>query len=101
MKGGGGISGSWSPLMRGDAKQRKQAMATDRPYHYRIIGHWHYAQELPGLIGNGSLKGYDEYAAGFGFDFQVPIQQCFIVHPVYGITAKWPIYLEPHGVRFP
>lgn len=100
FKGGGGISGSWSPLVRGDMKRRKQAMATNRPYDYMIIGHWHFYQELPGVRCNGSLKGYDEYAQSFGFDFQVPIQDMFLVHPEYGITARWPIILEKPGTTF-
>lgn len=100
FRGGGGISGFFSPIMRGDAKKRKAAMATHRSYDHLLIGHWHQWQELPGITVNGSLKGFDEYAYGNNFDFQIPIQALFVVHPENGITARWPILLEKPGARF-
>lgn len=100
FRGGGGISGSWSPIIRGDAKKRKQVMAINKPYDLLLIGHWHFLQRLPGVRCNGSLKGWDEYAAAGGFDFQLPTQDLFIVHPIYGVTAEWQVYLETPGTTF-
>ena len=100
MKGGGGISGSWSPISRGDAKKRKQHMALQKPYQWLLIGHWHFKQVLPGVRCNGPLKGFDEYAMALGRDYQLPMQDLFIVHPQYGITCEWGIYCEQPGTTF-
>lgn len=100
FRGGSGISGSWSPIIRGDAKKRKQAMAVSRPYDYLLIGHWHNLQRMSGVRGNGSLKGFDEYASGNGFEFQAPLQDLFVVHPAYGITAEWSVHLEVPGTTY-
>ncbi len=43
---------------------------------------------------NGSLKGYDEYAARSGFSFEVPRQALAIVTPERGITMQLPVYAE-------
>jgi hypothetical protein len=47
-----------------------------------------------------SIKGYDEYAAQSNFDFELPTQASWLNHPVWGITARWPIFLEPPGKVF-
>jgi hypothetical protein len=62
FRGGSGIAGMLSPLMIGDARKRQREQAVRRPYDYMIMGHWHQLGFLRGLIVNGSLKGYDEYA---------------------------------------
>ncbi len=98
--GGGGISGSWSPIIRGDAKQRKQAMAIAKPYQYRIIGHWHFRETIQNVRKNGSGKGWDEYAMINGYDFQIAQQDMFLVHPDMGITFEAPVYLETPGTTF-
>ena len=100
FRGGGGISGAWSPILRGDAKKRKQVMAVNKPYDLLLIGHWHFLQRLPGVRCNGSLKGWDEYAAANGFDFQIPTQDLFVVNNVHGISAEWQVYLELPGQQF-
>jgi hypothetical protein len=59
-----------------------------------VIGHFHTLMQLPHLIVNGSLKGYDEYAYQGNFTFEVPAQALWITHPERGITHQMPIYLE-------
>jgi len=58
-----------------------------------IIGHFHQLIQLPHLVVNGSLKGYDEYAFSENFSYEEPAQGCWITHPEKGITFQMPIYL--------
>ena len=100
FKGGSGIAGALSPLMLGDARKRKRAIAIDQPFDYLLMGHWHTLWMAKGIIVNGSVKGYDEYAFQNNFDFEIPQQWMFITHPQWGITARWPIMLETPGTKF-
>lgn len=100
FKGGSGIAGALSPLMLGDARKRKRAIAIDQPFDYLLMGHWHTLWMAKGIIVNGSVKGYDEYAFQNNFDFEIPQQWMFITHPQWGITARWPIMLESPGTKF-
>ncbi len=100
FKGGSGIAGALSPLMLGDARKRKRAMAIDQPFDYLVMGHWHQLMMVKGIIVNGSLKGADEYSFQSNFDFELPQQAMWITHREWGITARWPIILEKPGVKF-
>ncbi|WHZ14982.1 MAG: hypothetical protein OJF52_001822 [Nitrospira sp.] len=100
FKGGSGIAGALSPLLLGFARKRKRQMAVMRPYDFMMMGHWHQYLMARGIICNGSGKGYDEYAAHLNFDFEVPTQAAWLTHPDWGITARWPIFLEPPGKIF-
>ncbi len=99
-KGGSGIAGALSPLMLMDHRTRKRAMAIDQPYDILLLGHWHQLMDVKGMRINGSGKGYDEWAMGQGFDWELPAQDLWITHPDHSVTAKWPIYLEKRGARF-
>jgi len=100
FKGGSGIAGALSPLMLGDARKRKRSIAIDQPYDYMVLGHWHQYIMAKGIIVNGSLKGADEYSFQSNFDYELPTQALWVTHPIWGITARWPIYLEKPGVKF-
>lgn len=76
FRGGGGISGVFAPLLIGDSRKRKKATATNQNYDYLVMGHWHQLMSARGVIINGSLKGYDEYAFNNNFDYEPP-QQAF------------------------
>lgn len=76
FNGGSGISGVFAPLMIGDARKRKKSTATNQSYDYLVMGHWHQLMSARGVIINGSLKGYDEYAFNKNFDYEPP-QQAF------------------------
>jgi len=94
FRGGGGIAGILSPLMRGDHKKRKRHMETDRPFDYLIMGHWHSLSFFRKIIVNGSTKGYDEYAYINNLDYE-PAQQAFwITTPEHGITFTAPVFVE-------
>lgn len=97
FRGGSGIAGALSPLMLGDARKRKRSIAIDQPFDYLCMGHWHQYMMVKGIIVNGSLKGADEYSFQSNFDFELPQQALWITHPVWGITARWPVFLEKPG----
>ena len=46
------------------------------------------------LRGNGSLKGYDEYAADNNFGFEPASQNFWVTHPDHGITFDAPVYAD-------
>ena len=90
FRGGSGIAGLLSPLMIGDARKRKRAVAINRPYDYMVMGHWHTLVSARGIVVNGSLKGYDEYASDSNFDFEPPQQAFFLTsaerRQIWGFT---------------
>lgn len=62
------------PIIRGDHKKRSRNSQIDLGYDTLLLGHWHQLIMLQRLIVNGSLKGYDEYAALKGL--QTVKEQC-------------------------
>jgi hypothetical protein len=93
-KGGSGWMGVLGPAMRRDQKMRTTSQALDQPYDQMVIGHWHQLAFLPGVIVNGSSKGYDEYASLMGFGFERPQQAMWLVTPEHGITVQAPVFVS-------
>lgn len=94
FRGGSGISGALAPLMLGDHRKRRRAVSTGQEYDYMIMGHWHQLMQLPGLVVNGSLKGYDEYAFNSNFGYQEPGQAFWLTSEHHKtIWAFTPLYL--------
>lgn len=91
VKGGGGIGGIWPPIKRLQA--RKQVIV---PHDVLVMGHWHQLIQAAtnGLIVNGSLKGYDEYASINNFAPEDPMQAYWIVTPEHGVTFQAPIFVK-------
>lgn len=94
FSGGSGIAGILSPLMLGDHRKRKRQMAVGQPYDFMLCGHWHSLFNGRGIIVNGSLKGYDEYAYKMNFQFEEPGQALWITHPDHGMTYWMPVVLR-------
>lgn len=95
VKGGDGIIGSIGPIMRGLMKLHASKAQIGMDFDTAAICHWHQYLTLPGLIVNGSLKGYDEFSMlALRAKYQRPTQALSFVHPEHGITAQWPVYLE-------
>jgi hypothetical protein len=94
FSGGNGIGGIAVPIMRGDAKKQKRESALGRSYDYMLIGHWHQRRNLGSVLINGSLKGYDEFAAGNNFDFEPPQQSMWVTTPERGVTIETPIMVQ-------
>jgi len=90
-RGGGGIGGIWPPLMRMVARKRNN---TD--FDYMVLGHFHQLIMAPssGFLLNGSLKGYDEYAAIGNFAYEVPQQALWINMPEKGILWQTSILVD-------
>ena len=80
--GGGGIGGIWPPLMRLVARKR-----VNNEFDCLVLGHWHQLVMAPssGFILNGSLKGWDEYAAMQNFPAEIAQQALWIDVPDKGI----------------
>jgi hypothetical protein len=84
FRGGSGISGIQTPLALGAFRKSKRQQAVNDPFDTMLIGHFHQYMTIPGIIVNGSLKGYDEYAALSNFGYEVPQQAFWITTPERG-----------------
>jgi len=94
-KGGDGIIGCIGPIIRGDQKTRSRNGQIGQPYDTMICGHYHQLMWLSKVIVNGSLCGYNEFAANtLRAPFEVPRQALFCVHPEKGVTFQMPILVE-------
>lgn len=94
FRGGDGIIGPLGPITRGDVKKRSRQSQINAGYDTLLMGHWHQLIQLDSLIVNGSLKGYDEYAASNNFKFESPRQALWITHPDLGVTFQMPVYVD-------
>ena len=67
--------------------QAKQDMT--RRAHHNIMGHYHqYSEPNNRTTMNGSLKGWDEYAASFGFPYQEPLQSFLLLDAARRMVAQ-------------
>ena len=94
FRGGDGLIGPLGPITRGAHKKASRNAALDLDFDTMVCGHFHQLMQLPSLIVNGSLKGYDEYAFAGNFRWERPAQGLWITHPEEGITFQMPIYLD-------
>lgn len=102
VKGGDGIIGAIGPIMRGRTKTAASEAQVEREFDTLLIGHYHTYMAIPasGLIVNGSLKGYDEYARlGLRSRYQRAIQALFFVHPKHGMTYQIPVFVDDKPAR--
>lgn len=93
VTGGGGIGGIWPPIMRMIA--RKRTRYSQQPFDLVCCGHWHQLISAPtqGLIVNGSIKGYDEYAALHNFAPEPAQQAMWLVTPEHKVTWSAPVFV--------
>ena len=94
FRGGSGISGALSPLLLGDARKRKRSDATNRPYDYMVMGHWHQEIDTHGIIVSNSMKGYDEYAMLSNFAYSEPSQAFWLTDPDKGRTLRTSVHVR-------
>lgn len=92
--GGGGIGGIMVPIMRGVSKKQNRQQQIGQPFDVAMMGHFHSYIHTNSLIINGSVKGYDEYAAQNNFSFEPPQQALFIDHPEVGMTFRMPVLCD-------
>ena len=95
FRGGDGIIGPLGPITRGAQKKLARNSAVQQEFDVMEFGHFHTRMLSARLRGNGSLKGYDEYAAASNFGFERPSQNFWVTHPDHGITFDAPIYCDP------
>lgn len=93
--GGQGFIGPAATITRGMKKLVDYYSALGQHIDWVLLGHFHTRMELEYGLSNGSLPGYSEYAKQFRMKPQPPEQWLFFVHPVHGITCRWPIGLGP------
>lgn len=91
-RGGNGIAGIYSPIMKLDARKTQRQAAVSQPYDLLVMGHWHSLIFGAGWVVNGSLKGYDEYAFTSNFELEPPAQAAWLMSPEHGRTWMTPIY---------
>lgn len=92
FKGGSGISGAKAPLALGQHRASVQHIAMEQPLDWMVIGHFHqYQPPSQGLILGGSLKGYDEFAAGKHLRPEPPQQGLWVTTPERGPTVYAPV----------
>lgn len=95
FKGGSGISGAKAPLYLGQHRTAVQRMAMGTPLDWLVVGHFHQRQApSQGLVMGGSIKGYDEYAAGKKFRPERPQQGFWVTSPEHGPTISAPIFCD-------
>lgn len=99
FRGGDGIIGPLGPVTRGEQKKNTRNAAVGQDYDVMEFGHFHKRMLTARLRGNGSLKGYDEYAADNNFGFEPPSQNFWITHPDHGITFDAPVYADARVKR--
>lgn len=98
FKGGDGIIGPLGPITRGEQKKNTRNSMVGQDYDVMEFGHFHKRMLTSRLRGNGSLKGYDEYAHANNFGFEPPSQNFWITHPEYGLIFDTAVYCEaPKG----
>lgn len=91
---GNGIGGIWPTVMRYRSKTRDVYMAAGKRIDTMWLGHWHQYIAGNGLIVNGSLKGYDEFARGKKFPFEPATQALAVMTPEHGLTWQSPIFVS-------
>lgn len=92
FKGGSGIAGALSPLLLGKHRAAQVAASAGRPHEWLLVHHWHtLILGVAGILCNGTVKGYDEYALGRHFPYTEPEQLFAVVDKSHGVTLRAPI----------
>ena len=97
FKGGAGISGIFTPLSLGAHRKQKKQSSFNQPFDVMMLGHFHQYIHTEGLIVNGSMKGYDEFADQYNFAPEPPQQSLCIVSQTGHIPYRMPIHCDGYG----
>lgn len=84
------------PLIRGTNRKVNAYAAEGKRLDYCLWGHGHQLIPVPsrGVIGNGSICGYNEFARGRKFRPEPPLQSLMLVDPVHGVTIPAPVRVQ-------
>lgn len=100
FRGGDSMIGHIGPVTRGQKKKQSRNAEIGQEFDTMIHGHFHTYSPGDRVIGNGSLCGYNEFAASGNFAFEQPRQALWVVHPQHGITYHIPVYVdEPKAAK--
>ena len=99
FRAGDSIIGPIGPVARGDQKKRARDSQVGQGYDTLLVAHFHQLRADARVIMNGSLKGYDEYAAQNNFGFEPPRQALFLTHATHWITFSMPVLAEEPAAR--
>lgn len=88
FKYAGGVGGITVPLFRAMARWEKTKHAD-----LTCLGHYHQRYCLPDCMVNGSMIGYDSYAMGGGFPFEMPVQSLRMLDSKRWTGADIPLYV--------
>ena len=101
VKGGDGIIGAIGPIKRGSLKTSASEESIGRGYDTILMGHYHQYITLQGIIVNGTLKGWCEFARNaMRAPYSKPTQALWFNHPVYGPNPLHRVVLED-GIKPP
>jgi hypothetical protein len=84
----GGVGGLMIPLFRALARWESVKRAD-----MTCMGHWHQRINLPHVMVNGSLIGYNAYAMGAGCAFEAPVQSMRILEPKRWVCSDIPLFV--------
>lgn len=99
FRAGDSIIGPVGPIMRGRQKKLARNTAIGQTFDTMIHGHFHTYSPTPRIIGNGSLKGYDEYANSENFGYEPAMQALWMNHYEHGITQHMPVFLDQRAAE--
>lgn len=95
VKGGDGIIGNLGPIARGAVKIRNSEAQIGRNIDTALFCHFHTYCDLPTVVVNGSVKGFDEFSRlALRASYERPTQALLFAHPEWGRTIRTPVYLE-------
>ena len=80
--------------MLGHHRKAQRQMSISNPYDWLVMGHWHSYWTGKGIIVNGSVKGYDEYAYLNNFGYERPIQAMWVTTPQNALSFPAPIFAD-------
>jgi hypothetical protein len=95
--GGMGFAGPALPIARGTAKARAVQNATGSRPELILTGHYHQSMNLPGVLSNGSVIGYSEYARAIRAQPETPRQWMFLMRERFGLCERLDIQLDQMG----
>jgi hypothetical protein len=101
--GGKGFAGPVLPIVRGAKSVEWQAARVRRSYDILLTGHYHVsANPGGGVLANGSVVGYNEYANRIRAGVEPPQQWLALIHSRWGLRERCEIRLEdPVPPRLP
>lgn len=94
FKGGDGVTGCLSAIMRGFSKKQSKQQAMSEPFDFMTIGHFHQLTWYKGIFINSTTKGMDEWTYQQNFGYEPAQQGLFIMHPEWGMVGRWPIFCD-------